>query len=50
MATVEKSARQRILDAALKILKKEGVTALTQTRVAAAAGLRAVASDLLFSA
>ncbi len=40
MATVEKSARQRILDAALKILKKEGVTALTQTRVAAAAGLR----------
>jgi AcrR family transcriptional regulator len=40
MATVEKSARQRILDAALKILRKEGVTALTQTRVAAAAGLR----------
>lgn len=40
MAMVEKSARQRILDAALKILRKEGVTALTQTRVAAAAGLR----------
>jgi AcrR family transcriptional regulator len=40
MATVEKSARQRILDAALKILTKEGVSALTQTRVAAAAGLR----------
>jgi len=40
MATVEKGARQRILDAALKILKKGGVSALTQTRVAAAAGLR----------
>jgi AcrR family transcriptional regulator len=40
MAMVEKSARQRILDAALKILRKEGVSALTQTRVAAAAGLR----------
>ncbi|MGD9544192.1 MAG: TetR/AcrR family transcriptional regulator [Methylocystis sp.] len=40
MATVEKSARQRILDAALKILRKEGVSALTQPRVAAAAGLR----------
>lgn len=40
MATVEKSARQRILDAALKIIRKEGVTALTQPRVAAAAGLR----------
>ena len=40
MATVEKSARQRILDAALKVLKTEGVLALTQTRVAAAAGLR----------
>lgn len=40
MATVEKSARQRILDAALKLLKTEGVLALTQTRVASAAGLR----------
>ncbi len=40
MATVEKSARQRILDAALKVLKTEGVLALTQTRVASAAGLR----------
>ncbi|MBM3625705.1 MAG: TetR/AcrR family transcriptional regulator, partial [Alphaproteobacteria bacterium] len=34
MATVEKGARQRILDAALKVLSKEGVSALTQTRVA----------------
>lgn len=40
MATVEKGARQRILDAALKVLSKEGVSALTQTRVATAAGLR----------
>ncbi|MGD9540256.1 TetR family transcriptional regulator [Methylocystis sp.] len=40
MATVEKDVRQRILDAALKILRKEGVTALTQTHVAATAGLR----------
>ena len=40
MATIEKGVRKRILDAALKVLKKEGVTALTQTRVAAVAGLR----------
>lgn len=40
MSTAEKGARQRILDAALKVLKSEGVSALTQTRVAAAAGLR----------
>lgn len=40
MATEQKGARQRILDAALKILRKQGVSALTQTRVAAAAGLR----------
>lgn len=40
MATEETGARQRILDAALKVLKTEGVSALTQTRVAAAAGLR----------
>jgi len=40
MTTGEKGVRQRILDAALKVLKKEGVSGLTQTRVAATAGLR----------
>lgn len=34
------SVKQRILDAALDIVKEHGVKALTQTRVAAAAGLR----------
>jgi AcrR family transcriptional regulator len=36
----EKDARSRILDAAAKIFLKEGVRGLTQTRVAAEAGVR----------
>jgi len=36
----EKGPKERILEAALKIVRKHGVRGLTQTRVAAAAGLR----------
>lgn len=38
--TSDTSIRQRILDAALDIVEKKGVTALTQPRVAKAAGVR----------
>lgn len=38
--TTDKGARRRILDAALEIVRKDGLRALTQTRVASAAGLR----------
>lgn len=38
--TVEPSVRQRILNAALDIVEQEGVEALTQPRVAKAAGVR----------
>lgn len=38
--TAEISVRQRILNAALDIVEKEGVEALTQPRVAKAAGVR----------
>jgi len=36
----EKGARERILDQALKIAKEQGIEALTQPRVATAAGVR----------
>ena len=38
--TPEISTRQRILDAAIRIARKSGIKALTQPRVAAAAGVR----------
>ncbi len=40
MNNTENSTRQRILDAAIQIAKKKGIKALTQPRVAEAAGVR----------
>lgn len=40
IVNADKSVRQRILDAALEIVEEQGIKALTQPRVAKAAGLR----------